>query len=124
MTKTCMRQDNTGARYRVSVQKADVENGTRTRVVVEDSAPTPKFGTEILALRLEPNGQWITEGTIDQSKKGNSLFIAAVHDSYSGKMFSDLDVRFPYDFREAAELGECIAEAYKLAQSLDNPGSH
>lgn len=117
---TCIKQDTNSARYRVSVYEADTENGTRARIVVEDTAPNQKSGTEILALRLEPNGQWITEGTIDQSKKGNLLFIAAVHDSYSGKMFCDLDVRFPYDFREAAELARCIAEAFSLTQGLDN----
>lgn len=111
---------NNNVRYNLVVNHGDTSKDFRTRIVVIDSDPTPKFGKEVFALRLEPNGQWIVEKAIDQSKKGDALFIAASFDKYSGKMFIDCDVRFPYDFEQAFELSACINEAFRLTQELAN----
>ncbi|MDC9603216.1 hypothetical protein PSH49_21820 [Pseudoalteromonas sp. GABNS16G] len=107
-------------RYRLVVNHGDASKDLRTRIVVIDSTPTPKFGEEVFALRLEPNGQWIIEKAIDQYKKGDALFIAASFDKYSGKMFCDCDVRFPYDFEQAYELSASINEAFRLTHELAN----
>jgi len=107
-------------RYRVHVQNGNYPEGKRTRIVVIDSKPDQCRGLEVIALRLEPNGQWITEGAIDQSQKGSALFIAAAMDEHTGKAFTGIAVPFPFDFLEAVQLSRCIAEAYELIGSIRN----
>lgn len=111
-------------RYRVHVQTGNYPEGKRTRIVVVDSKPDQCRGLEVLALRLEPNGQWITEGAIDQSQKGNALFIAAAMDEHTGKAFTGIVVPFPFDFLEAAELSRCISEAYSMIETVRNESFH
>lgn len=111
-------------RYRVDLQTGNYPEGNRTRIVVIDSKPDSCRGVEILALRLEPNGQWITEGAIDQGQRGNALFIAAAMDEHTGKAFTGIVVPFPFDFVEAVELSRCIAEAYSLIGSVRNDCTH
>lgn len=114
----------TNVRYRVHVQLGNYPDGKRTRIVVIDSKTDRCRGVEVLALRLEPNGQWITEGAIDQSQKGSALFIAAAMDEHTGKAFTGIAVPFPFDFLEAVELSRCIAEAYEMIGTVRNEYTH